>query len=121
MHADIARRAFRRGLNPRGFARQLAAVMATGDRTWALRRVRTPTYVVHGSVDPLIPPTGGRATARAVRNARLEIIRGMGHDLPAEVWPIIADGVADLAHTSDPRFQLSAGRAASASRTSVPA
>ncbi len=104
MHADIARQTYRRGMHPRGFARQLAAIMATGDRTRALRHVRVPTLVVHGSADPLLPPVGGRATARAIPGARLRIIDGMGHDLPKEVWPILAEEVSTLATANDPRL-----------------
>ncbi len=104
MHADIARQTYRRGMHPRGFARQLAAIMATGDRTRALRHVRVPTLVVHGSADPLLPPAGGRATARAIPGARLRIIAGMGHDLPKEVWPILAGEVATLAAENDSRM-----------------
>jgi pimeloyl-ACP methyl ester carboxylesterase len=59
--------------------------------------VRAPTCVIHGSVDPLIFPAGGRATARAVRGARLEVIDGMGHDLPEAAWTRIADAIAATA------------------------
>lgn len=119
MYADIARQQFRRGLNPRGFLRQLAAIFATGDRTGALRFVRTPTLVFHGRVDPLVPVAGGRATARAIPRARLKVMDGMGHDLPAGIWPILADAVADHARAHDPSFTAGAG--ASASRASAPA
>lgn len=104
LEATIARRSWARGYYPRGFLRQLAAVMATGDRTHALRFVRVPTLVIHGSVDPLIPPGGGRATARAIPGARLRLIEGMGHDLPRGVWPIIADEVSAHAQAHDPAF-----------------
>jgi pimeloyl-ACP methyl ester carboxylesterase len=99
-HADTVHRAklsFERGIYPRGVARQLAAVVATGDRTGALRFVRSPTLVIHGSVDPLIPPGGGRATARAIPGSELLMIDGMGHDLPPGTWPAVADAVERLA------------------------
>jgi pimeloyl-ACP methyl ester carboxylesterase len=118
LEATIARRSWARGYYPRGFLRQLAAVMATGDRTHALRFVRVPTLVMHGTVDPLIPPRGGRATARAIPNARLRMIDGMGHDLPRGAWPIIADEVSAHARQHDPSFAF--GRS-SASRPSAPA
>lgn len=82
---------------PVGVLRQLAAVVATGDRTGALRFVRAPTLVIHGLEDPLLPPSGGRATARAIPGARLKLFPGMGHDLPAALWPAFADAVADNA------------------------
>jgi pimeloyl-ACP methyl ester carboxylesterase len=94
---DIRHRAilaYERGQNPRGFVRQLLATLATGDRTGALKFVRTPTLVMHGADDTLIPPAGGRATAAAMPCARLRMIRGMGHDLPPGAWPIVTEAVA---------------------------
>ncbi len=93
---DVAARAFDRGYDPRGIARQLAAVQASGDRTEALRALRVPTLVIHGEEDPLIPATGGRATAAAIEGAELLTIPGMGHDLPGGVWTRIADAIAGL-------------------------
>jgi pimeloyl-ACP methyl ester carboxylesterase len=87
-----------RGINPDGAARQLYAILVSGDRTRALRDVGVPTLVVHGTNDPLIPVASGHATARAIPNARLMLVDGMGHTLPAEVWPQLADAIA--AHTS---------------------
>ena len=82
-----------RGLNPDGITRQLAAVMASGDRTPRLRDVSVPTLVVHGSEDPLVPPEHGRATARAIPGARLAIIEGMGHALPESLWETVSDQI----------------------------
>jgi pimeloyl-ACP methyl ester carboxylesterase len=78
-----------RGASAAGTARQLAAVLAAGNRNRSLARVTAPTVVIHGSADRLISPSGGRATARAIPGARLILIDGMGHDLPREVWPWI--------------------------------
>ena len=80
-----------------GPGRQLAAVIASGDRTPALSRITAPTLVVHGTKDKLVRPSGGRATARAIRGAKLMLIDGMGHDLPRGVWPQIIDGIAENA------------------------
>jgi pimeloyl-ACP methyl ester carboxylesterase len=74
-----------------GTGRQLAAIIRSGDRTGELRAVATPTLVIHGDRDLMVHPSGGAASARAIRGARLETIKGMGHDLPREVWPRIAD------------------------------
>ena len=41
-----------------GLARQLLAVVASGDRTEALGGVEVPTLVIHGDVDPLIDVSG---------------------------------------------------------------
>lgn len=87
-------RAWDRGYNPRGFLRHLGAIGATGDRTARLRFVRSPTLVVHGTVDPLLRPIGGRMTADAIPGARLELIEGMGHDLPEGAWPRLTDLIA---------------------------
>ncbi|HEY4440509.1 MAG TPA: alpha/beta fold hydrolase, partial [Candidatus Elarobacter sp.] len=62
-------RGYERGLNPHGVSRQLAAMVGSGNRTAKLRRLRLPTLVVHGSIDPLIPVAHGVATARAIPGA----------------------------------------------------
>jgi pimeloyl-ACP methyl ester carboxylesterase len=93
----VAARAHDRGIHPAGTGRQLAAIIAASDRTPALRRLDLPALVIHGLADRLVRPTGGRATAAAIPGARLEEIRGMGHDLPRGVWPQVVDGVAGLA------------------------
>jgi len=52
--------------------------------------VRAPTVVIHGAADPLVRPVAGRSLAAAIPGARLVMVPGMGHDLPPEVWPLIA-------------------------------
>jgi pimeloyl-ACP methyl ester carboxylesterase len=89
--------AYDRGRNPAGAARQLAAIIASGDRTRMLRTIRAPTVVIHGTKDRLVSPSGGRATARAIPGARLVMIEGMGHDLPRGTWPQIVGAIADNA------------------------
>jgi pimeloyl-ACP methyl ester carboxylesterase len=88
-----ARRTYAYGLNPAGTMRQLAAIVAAPDRTAALRQVRVPTTVVHGTADPLVHVSGGKATARAVPGAELVLIPGMGHDMPRELWPVLIDAI----------------------------
>jgi pimeloyl-ACP methyl ester carboxylesterase len=78
---------FDRGYYPEGTARQLVAILASGDRTEALRRLDVPAQVIHGADDVLIDVSGGKATAAAIPGARLELIDGMGHDMPRELWP----------------------------------
>jgi pimeloyl-ACP methyl ester carboxylesterase len=90
-----------RGSNPAGTARQLGAIIASGDRRRELRAVQAPTLVIHGEADCLVAPSGGRATASAIAGARLLTIPGMGHDLPREAWPQILDAIAQLAHGAD--------------------
>jgi pimeloyl-ACP methyl ester carboxylesterase len=79
--------------NPAGTARQLGAVLASGSRTAALRRLDVPTVVIHGKSDPLVPFRAGVATARAIPGAELVAFPGMGHDVPRELWPHFTDAL----------------------------
>jgi pimeloyl-ACP methyl ester carboxylesterase len=67
-----------RGLNPAGVVRQLAAIIASGDRTARLADIAVPTLVIHGDADPLIRVEAGHAIVKAVGRATIDIIRGMG-------------------------------------------
>ena len=78
-------RALRRNCCPGGVVRQMLAVTACGDRTPQLQTIVAPTLVIHGAADPLVPLACGVATAQAIPGARLEVIEGMGHDLPAQL------------------------------------
>ena len=86
------RRSIERSHYPDGFMRQLTAILASGDRSHALGRIRCPTLVIHGKADPLVPVEGGIDTARKIRDARLALIDGYGHDFP----PQLAGRLADL-------------------------
>jgi pimeloyl-ACP methyl ester carboxylesterase len=99
----VAGRSYDRGHSAAGVLRQMHAITASGDRTRALRGVRVPTTVIHGDRDPLVRPAGGRATARAIPNARLKTIDGMGHDLPRQLWPVFAEEIANTASRSRSR------------------
>jgi pimeloyl-ACP methyl ester carboxylesterase len=94
---EMAGKSFDRGLNPAGSLRQLAAIVASGDRTPLLRTITAPTVVIHGTKDKLVPPSGGRATAKAIPGARLVMIDGMGHDLPRGAWPQMLDAMVENA------------------------
>jgi pimeloyl-ACP methyl ester carboxylesterase len=99
----IAERSFDRGLNPAGSSRQLAAIIASGDRTPLLRTITAPTVVIHGTKDRLVPASGGRATAKAIPGARLLMIEGMGHDLPRGAWPRMLEAIeANAARAGEP-------------------
>jgi pimeloyl-ACP methyl ester carboxylesterase len=99
----IAGESYDRDHNPDGPGRQLAAIIASGDRTSQLRRIAAPTLVVHGTADPLVAPSGGRATAKAIPGAELMMIEGMGHDLPRAVWPRLIDAIVEQAVRADER------------------
>ena len=47
--------------------------------------------------DPLLRPAAARRTAKAIAGARLVLLPGVGHYLPAAVYPRIADEVRALA------------------------
>jgi pimeloyl-ACP methyl ester carboxylesterase len=98
VHA-AALEAFDRGGGPgaAGVARQLAAIMKSGDRSAEVARIHTPTLVIHGDRDRMVNPTGGRATAKAIPGARLQVMPGMGHDLPREVRAQLAEEIASHA------------------------
>jgi pimeloyl-ACP methyl ester carboxylesterase len=87
-------RAFDRCFYPKGAARQMAAIGSQRDRTEGLRRIIVDAVVLHGAEDPLVHVSGGEATARAIEGARLVVVPGMGHDMPAGVWPIVLDAIA---------------------------
>jgi pimeloyl-ACP methyl ester carboxylesterase len=95
--AELAGQTWDQGLDPAGVMRQWMAILASGDRTEAVRGIRIPTLVVHGDSDPLINVTAGRRTAELIRDAELMVVPGMGHDLPRPVWPALADAISALA------------------------
>jgi pimeloyl-ACP methyl ester carboxylesterase len=88
------RAATQRAFRPDGTARQLMAVVADGDRTPLLARIQAPTRVIHGEADPLVPVAAGRDLAARIAGAEADFIPGMGHDLPLQLMPRLADGIA---------------------------
>ncbi len=88
---------FERSYSPAGYLRQMAAIIAGGDRRSKLAAITAPTLVIHGDSDPLVPVEGGRDTAENIKGATLKIIAGMGHDLPLELVDEIADAIKDVA------------------------
>jgi len=77
----------RRSYSPNGYAHQVAAIMKSGDRRHLLRKIKVPTQVIHGKADVLVPVEGGIDTAKNIKQAKLELIEGMGHDLPRQLIP----------------------------------
>jgi pimeloyl-ACP methyl ester carboxylesterase len=99
--AERAGRAYDRGHDRLGMMRQSVAVLASGDRTAQLRSLRVLTLVLHGAADILCDVSGGRATAAAIPDAKLVIIDGMGHNMPRQLWPVIATHIAELVHRAE--------------------
>ena len=90
---ERAAAAYDRSYAPEGTARQLAAILASPDRTEGLRSVRMPFLVIHGEDDPLVTLSGGQATAAAVPGSKLITVPGMGHDLPQALWGKVTDAI----------------------------
>jgi pimeloyl-ACP methyl ester carboxylesterase len=62
-----------------------------------LSELRVPALVLHGERDPLLRPAAAERTAAAIDGARLVLLPGVGHDMPAPVWPRVAAEVRALA------------------------
>lgn len=86
---------------PEGAVRQYSAILADGNRVERLKGVRLPFMVIHGLADPLVQPEGGMDTAKAVAGARLELIEGMGHDLPVELCPRFVELIDEIASVAE--------------------
>ena len=94
---ELAAMSYDRSFYPQGFTRHVAAIIQDGDRRGRLRTIKAPTLVIHGREDPLVPLAGGIDTAEHIPGARLEIIDGMGHNFPIELWPVIIDLIVNHA------------------------
>lgn len=97
----IARRRYERNYNPEGVVRQMAAIVANRDRSELLPEITVPTLVIHGADDPLLPLAHGEDTAKLIPHARLEVIEGMGHDLPEALMPHMISVVAEFCHAQE--------------------
>ena len=108
----LALLSFERGRDRAAPGRQLQAVITSGSRRKDLARVEVQTLVIHGTADKLVRPSGGSATARAIPNAKIMRIEGMGHDLPRGAWPRIIDGIVANAERAGSRAQDAAAASA---------
>ena len=82
-----------RSLYPVGTARQMAAIVANGDRREKMKDVKAPAVILHGIDDPLVPIEGGRDTAASIPGAELREVPGMGHDFPLALLDSFADAI----------------------------
>jgi len=87
----------RRSHRPQGTARQMVAIAADGNRTPLLGQIKVPTQVIHGRDDPLVPVAAGHDLAARIAGAELDVIAGMGHDLPVPLWPRFVAGISGAA------------------------
>ncbi len=76
--------AMQRSFHPVGTLRQMMAIVSDITRAAQLARITSPTLVLHGKADPLVPYPCGEDTAKRIPGAKLVGIEGMGHDLPPE-------------------------------------
>jgi proline iminopeptidase len=93
-----AARQLRRNCCPTGAARQWLAVTGAGERGDLLRMIKAPTLVIHGAADPLLALAHGVDTAQLIPGSRLEVIEGMGHDLPPQLAERILALIDEHAH-----------------------
>ena len=93
LYRQLAKVGVERSFRPDGIALQTAAIAGSRDRTELLGSVRAPTLVIHGLVDPLVRPSGGLATTKAIPGSRLLAFGDMAHDLPRPRWDEIRDAI----------------------------
>lgn len=94
-------RVFECGMTRGGVARQMLAIMAAHDRAAELHRLQTPSLVIHGEADPLVPVECGHDTAGAIPGSRIVTIPGMGHDLPEALVPRLTSLIGDHAWAAE--------------------
>ena len=95
---EVGATCFQRAYDPAGKLRQQAAMFAAPDRSRALSTLTLPTLVMHGTLDLLIKPAGGYATAEAIPGAKLVMLDGVGHGaFPRQIWPTMLDNIAKIA------------------------
>jgi pimeloyl-ACP methyl ester carboxylesterase len=99
---QLAADSYDRSRYTEGDSRQLAAMLASGPRVDGLRRLRTPTLVIHGLDDTLIAPSGGERTAELIPGARLMLVKDMGHDRPQPLWPVLSAAILDHTRMAGP-------------------
>ncbi len=92
---------FDRSYYPAGVGRQLLAILASGSRAAILDRLTAPTLVLHGAADPLIPVAAAYDLHHRIRGSRLEVFRGMGHDLPRALVPTLTAQIVDHLRRAD--------------------
>jgi len=83
-YVELLQETLLRDYSPAGTIRQIAAIAATGDLRRYLSQITAPTLVIHGSADPLFLPQAGKDIGLNITGSTVEIIEGMGHDLPPE-------------------------------------
>jgi len=105
--ADLAREyaaaSYDRSYYPDGSGRQIAALLASGDREALLAELQVPTLVVHGRDDRLLLPSFGERTAESIPGSNFLLLSDMGHDLPEQLWPVVVDAILSHLRNTAPR------------------
>lgn len=92
-YRSLIREEIQRAYDPGSIGRQIAAIAVSGDRRARLAKVNVPTLVIHGVDDPMFVPACGKDTAEAIPGAEFMLLDGMGHDLPAQLFETVIDGI----------------------------
>ncbi|HEX6246979.1 MAG TPA: alpha/beta hydrolase [Nocardioidaceae bacterium] len=94
---DRAAETWDRGVSRAGVMRQMGAILTQPDRSRALRSLRVPSLVIHGTHDKMVHVSGGRATSSAIPGCELLLVPGMGHDVPSELHATFVDAISRVA------------------------
>ena len=84
--------------DPSSLGRQIASITVSGHLSPLLSNMKAPSLVIQGEDDHIFVPACGVDTASAIPSAELTLIDGMGHDLPHQLFNVIADGIERTAH-----------------------
>ncbi len=82
------------GIYPESMPRQIMATFKTGDRTPMLKTITTPTLVIHGARDNILPLPHGEHTAEVIAGSTLIVYEDMGHNFPDQLVPEILGEMA---------------------------
>jgi pimeloyl-ACP methyl ester carboxylesterase len=99
---QLVQESLKRSQRPMGAYRQILAAMADRERAALLSHITTPTLVIHGKADPLVPYACGQDTAKRIPGAKFHGIEGMGHDMPPDAVPVIMQRLLPFLHAYTP-------------------
>jgi len=94
---NIAAASFDRCFYPQGFMRQSVAMLADGSRKKRLEKIKVPTLVLQGELDPVAKPEHGKAIRDAVSGSKFVLIPQWGHGLDyPNIWPTFSKHILDF-------------------------
>ncbi|WP_339233666.1 alpha/beta hydrolase [Paenibacillus sp. FSL R5-0517] len=99
---SMIREELRRAYDPGSIGRQIAAIAVSGDRRPQLAKIGVPTLVIHGAEDSMFVPACGEDTAKAIPGSEYMVLKGMGHDLPEQLFGTVIDGIVRTAQRNKP-------------------